>query len=87
MTVTVTNTGNTALSGGSLSFVGNFSRPSGAAGGTCTAGLAVGASCTVNVVFRPSSATSYSSTLTVAYGGGGGATVTGSPVTLTGAGI
>ena len=88
MTVTVTNTGNTALAGSAFTFGGGtpqpFSRPAGAAGGTCGAGLAVGASCTINVVFRPTTATALSRTLAVAYTG---ATVTGSPVTLTGTGI
>ncbi|HEX2662022.1 MAG TPA: hypothetical protein VHM93_04245, partial [Candidatus Acidoferrum sp.] len=46
--------------------------------------LAVGASCTFNVVFTPGTATSFSRTLTIAYTG---ATVTSSPVTLTGTGI
>ncbi|HEX2661801.1 MAG TPA: choice-of-anchor D domain-containing protein [Candidatus Acidoferrum sp.] len=88
MTVTVTNTGTSALAGGAFTFGGGtpqpFSRPGGAAGGTCTATLAVGASCTINVVFAPTTATAFSRTLTVAYTG---ATVTGSPVTLTGTGI
>jgi hypothetical protein len=46
--------------------------------------LNVGANCTVGVVFAPNAVTSFNSTLTVAYTG---ATVTGSPVTLTGAGV
>jgi hypothetical protein len=88
MTVTVTNTGTTALAGGVFTFGGGtpqpFSRPAGAAGGTCGATLAVSASCTINVVFTPTTAIAFSRTLTVAYTG---ATVTGSPVTLTGTGI
>jgi hypothetical protein len=87
-TLTVTNSGNTALAGGAFTFGGGipqpFSRPAGAAGGTCGAGLAVGASCTINVVFSPATATSFTRSLTVAYTG---ATVTGSPVTLTGTGV
>jgi Bacterial Ig domain len=81
-TLTVTNTGNEPLAGGAFTAVGGapFSR----AGGTCTAALAVGASCTVNVAFAPTTATTYSRTLTVAYTG---ATVTGTPVALTGAGV
>jgi len=90
MTVTVANTGTVALAGGSFTFGGGtpqpFSRPAGTAGGTCGATLAVGASCTVNVVFAPAatttSGTAFSRRLTVAYSGG--AAVTGSPVTLTG---
>jgi hypothetical protein len=91
-TLTVTNTGNSALTGGTfvLAFGGGtpqpFSRPNGNAGGTCNGALAVapGASCTINVVFAPGAATPYSRTLTVTYPG---ATVTGSLVTLTGTGI
>ena len=87
LTLTVTNTGNTALAGGAFTFGGGtpqpFSRPAGAAGGTCGATLAIGASCTVKVVFNPPTASSFSRTLTIAYTG---ATVTGSPVTLTGTG-
>ncbi len=86
-TLTVTNTGNSALAGGTFTFGGGtpqpFSRPGGAAGGTCTATLAVGASCTVNVVFRPTTAVLYQRTLAVAFTG---TTVTGSTVTLTGTG-
>jgi len=86
-TLTVTNTGNVALTGGGFTFGGGapqpFTRPGGAAGGTCAGTLALGASCTINVVFTPPTATAFSRTLTVAYTG---ATVTGSPVTLTGTG-
>ena len=54
-TVTVTNTGAAALNGGTFTFGGSttFSRPAGAAGGTCGATLAVGANCTINVVSPP----------------------------------
>jgi hypothetical protein len=89
-TLTVTNTSNIALAGGTFTLGGGtpqpFSRPVGAAGGTCGATLALGASCTINVVFTPpvvTTTTSYSRTLAVAYTS---ATVTGSPVTLTGTG-
>jgi hypothetical protein len=90
-TVTVANTGNTALAGLTYTLGGGtpqpFTRPAGNAGGTCGATLAVGASCTVNVVFTPpanSAGTNYSGTLTVA---GTGATVTPASVTLTGASV
>jgi hypothetical protein len=89
-TVTVTNTGNVALAGGSYAFGGGtpqpFSRATGGAGaaGTCGATLALGASCTVNVVFAPATATGFSRTLTVGYTT---ATGTGTPVTLTGTGV
>jgi hypothetical protein len=87
--LTVTNTGNSALSGLTFSFGGGtpqpFSRPNGAAGGTCRTTLAVGATCTVNVVFTPTTVVSFSRTLTVA--GANGLVTTGSPVTLTGTGV
>jgi hypothetical protein len=88
LTLTVTNTGNSALAGGTFTFAGGtpqpFSKPTGAAGGTCGATLAVGANCTINVVFSPTTATTLTRTLTVAYTG---ATVTPTPVTLTGTGV
>jgi Bacterial Ig domain len=92
MLLTVTNTGTTGLTGGTFTFGGGtpqpFSRvttgtfPAGAP--NCGATLAIGASCTIKVRFAPGAVTSYSRTLTVAYTG---VTVTGSPVTLTGAGV
>jgi hypothetical protein len=91
-TVTVTNTGGIALAGGTFTFGGGstqFSRATAAQGGagTCPASgaatLAVGATCTINVVFAPTATGSLPRTLTVAYTG---ATVTGSPVSLTGTG-
>ena len=92
LTLTVTNVGNVQLAGGSFTFGGGtpqrFSRPTGTAGGTCPASgaatLAVGASCTINVVFAPTNQTAYSRTLTVAYTG---ATVEPAVVTLTGTGV
>jgi hypothetical protein len=90
--LTVTNTGNVALAGGTFTFGGGtpqpFSRvttgtfPAGAP--NCGATLAVGASCTVKVAFAPLTATTFNRTLTAAYTG---AAVTGSPVTLTGTGV
>ena len=80
--VTVTNTGTTALQGGTFTF-GNtaFSR----SGGTCTATLAAGANCTFGVVYTAGAvATTVTSTLTVAYTG---ATVTNASVLLTGMGV
>ncbi len=88
LTLTVTNTGNVALAGGTFTLGGGtpqpFSRPTGGAGGTCGANLNVGATCTINVRFAPTTAVAYSRTLTVAYTG---ATVTPTPVTLTGTGV
>lgn len=89
-TLTVTNTGNVALAGGAFTFGGGTPQPFARATlfqggpGTCGTTLALGASCTYNVVFHPTAVASYSRTLAVAYTG---ATVTGSPVTLTGAGV
>ena len=85
LTATVSNTGNTALAGGAFTVSGSrFSRPGGAAGGTCAATLAVGASCNINVAFNPNSTTNFTGTLAVSYTG---ATVTGSPVALSGTGV
>jgi hypothetical protein len=87
-TLTVTNDGNTSLAGGTFTFGGGtpqpFSRPAGAAGGTCVATLGVGASCTINVVFAPATAGSFPRNLTVGYTG---ATVVPTPVLLTGTGF
>jgi hypothetical protein len=87
-TVTVTNTGTSALAGGAYTFgsATQFSRATALQGGagSCGATLAVGASCTINVVFHPTApAGDKSTTLAVAYTG---ATVTGSPVQLSGTG-
>jgi len=67
-TVTVLNTGNVAVTGLTYATAGpGFSPATGAgSGGTCTATLNAGDSCTVNRVFAPTSATAYSGTLTVA---------------------
>ncbi len=83
--LTLTNTGNASLTGLTYAFGGGstgiFTQPS--AGGTCGNTLAAGASCTFNVQFSPTALGSYSRTLTIT---GTGATIAGSPVTLTGAG-
>jgi hypothetical protein len=87
-TLTVTNTGNVALAGGTFTFGGGtpqpFTRPL-LNGGTCGAALAVGASCTINVTFDPATAATFNRTLTVAYSLG--TVVTPTPVTLTGNGV
>ena len=87
--VTVTNTGSAALAGGAFNITAGapFNRvttgtfPGGAP--NCTAGLAVGASCTIKVDFAPTTTTGspFSSQLAVTYTG---ATGTGTPVSLTG---
>jgi hypothetical protein len=82
--LTALNTGNVDLAGMTYTFSGaGFSRPAGAAGGTCAATLAAGASCTINVVFTPTAVTSYSRTLAVA----ATSLAPSSVVTLTGAGV
>jgi len=88
LTLTVTNTGNSALTGASFTFGGGTPQPfahpgTGNGPNGCGGTLAVGASCTYRVTFSPATAATFSRTLTVAYTG---ATVTGSPVTLTGTG-
>ncbi len=90
--LTVTNTGGVALAGGTFTLGGGtpqpFSRvitgtfPAGAP--NCGATLAVGASCTYKVQFAPTTAAVFGRTLTVAYTG---ATVTPTPVNLTGTGV
>jgi hypothetical protein len=91
-TITVTNTGNEPLSGGTFTFAAAtpFTRAGFFQGGpgTCGATLAVGASCTYNVVFTPPRGTpagrTFTGSLAVAFNG---ATGTGTPVTLTGTGV
>jgi hypothetical protein len=87
MAITVTNTGNLALTGGTFTLTGGpfFSR----AGGSCLATLAAGASCTYNVVFRPTAAgTTYSGSVAFAYSSiSGPAAGTGTPVSLSGTGV
>jgi uncharacterized membrane protein len=92
LNLTVTNTGAVSLSGGNFSFGGGTPQPyTRITSGTFPAGvpncgtsLAVGASCTIKVRFAPTTATTFNRTLTVAYTS---ATVTGSPVSLTGTGV
>ena len=86
-TLTVTNTGSIALNGGAYPITGansnQFGRPGFGGAGTCGATLAVGASCTVNVTFSPTSTGDKSATLTVSFTG---TTVTGAAVSLSGTG-
>jgi hypothetical protein len=87
-TLTISNTGtNGALSTINFSISANFSRPAGAAGGSCAASgfsLPQGSSCTINVVFTPPAVQSYVGSVTFTAANGA---VTGSPVTLTGTGV
>jgi hypothetical protein len=87
--VTVLNTGNSALAGGTFTGIAApFARvtsgtfPAGAP--NCAATLAVGASCTIKVQYAPTAVVTSTGSLAVAYTG---ATVTGSPVALSGTGV
>jgi hypothetical protein len=87
-TVTVTNTGSLPLAGGTFTVTGSpiFT------GSGCPATLAVGATCTYSVVFRPTALTSYTGSVAFAYTATIGSTTvpatgTGTPVSLTGNGV
>jgi hypothetical protein len=60
-----------------------FARPTGAAGGTCGTTLANGASCTIFIVFSPTSTGAKTGTVTIT----ANVAVSGSPVALTGTGV
>jgi hypothetical protein len=76
--ITVTNTGGVSLTGGTFTVTGSpiFT------GSGCGATLAVGATCTESVVFRPAAVTSYTGTVAIAYSG-----VAGSTVSFSGTGV
>jgi hypothetical protein len=83
-TLTLNNTGGSPLTGVGLVFSSpRYSRPAGAAGGTCTGTLAAGTPCTINVVFSPTVTGLVSATLTIT----ANVPVTGSPVNLSGTGV
>jgi hypothetical protein len=85
-TLTLSNNSNTATAINAVTVTAPFSRPTGAAGGTCGATLAGATTCTINVVFAPPASTSTQNdtgTATVT----AGVPVAGSPVALTGTGI
>ena len=75
--VTVTNTGSTAATISSIAASTNFAQTN-----TCGASIAAGASCTVNVTFTPSTASSVSGTVTIT----SNATNNPTTITLTGTG-
>jgi len=82
-TLTLHNTGTGPATGISLTFSSAvFSRPAGAAGGSCTTTLNQGANCTINVVFTPTALGGASGTLSIF----ANVLVTGSPVNLSGTG-
>jgi hypothetical protein len=79
------NTGGTNLTGITLAFSSpRYSRPAGAAGGTCGATLTpLAGTCTINVVFQPTALGPVPATLTIT----ANVPVTGSPVALSGTGV
>jgi hypothetical protein len=92
LNLTVTNTGNIALAGGTFTFGGVTPQPySRVTTGTfpgnapnCGVTLALGAACTIKVQFAPTTTGALNRTLTVAFTG---ATVTPASVSLTGTGV
>jgi hypothetical protein len=60
-----------------------FARPTGTAGGTCGTTLVAGATCTINIVFSPTTSVVSTGTATIT----SNVAVSGSPVSLTGTGI
>jgi hypothetical protein len=78
-TVSIANTGNVTLTGGTFTTSAPFTR----SGGTCSPNLNVGAVCTVGIVFTPNAVGPLNGTLTVHYAD---ASVTGSSVALSGVG-
>lgn len=84
LTLTLTNGGTGGATGIAVgTFPTGFSRPAGAAGGTCGTTLAAGANCTFIVQFAPTAAIAYSGTVAIS----ANVAVTGSPVSLTGTGL
>jgi hypothetical protein len=81
-TLTLSNTGGANLTGISIAVTAPFSRPSGAAGGTCSATLNAGSNCSINVVFTPTSQGAATGSVTIA----ASVAVSGSPVALSGTG-
>jgi hypothetical protein len=78
------NTGTAAGTGITLAFSpAVFSRPAGAAGGTCGVALPPNGACTINVVFSPTALGAVTGTLTIT----ANVVVTGSPVGLSGSGV
>jgi cytochrome c553 len=84
LSTTLTNTGNATLNIGTLSLGGAAAADYAIDGGSCANGatLAAGASCTVQLVFRPSAAGARNATLSISHNATGGA----SSVALSGTG-
>jgi len=84
-TITLT-AGSTAMAGITVGVTPSvFTRPTGAAGGTCGTTLAAGTPCTINIVFTPTATTASAGTVTVSATSGG--PITGSPAALSGTGV
>jgi SdrD B-like domain/Abnormal spindle-like microcephaly-assoc'd, ASPM-SPD-2-Hydin len=82
-TLTVQNSGTAPLTRLTVTVAAPYSRPTGAAGGTCGTTLAFGTTCTINVVFTPTAVGPTGNTLTIT----GSLVVGGSPVALSGTGV
>ena len=83
-TLTLHSTGTASLTGITLAFSSpRYFRPTGAAGGTCGGTLVAGATCTINVRFRPTALGLVNGTLTIT----SNVAITGSPVSLSGTGV
>lgn len=87
LTLTLQNSGTATATGITTAFSSaRYSRPAGAAGGTCGTTLAAGTTCTINVVFSPTALGLANGTITVATGAVT-VPVSGSPVALSGTGV
>jgi hypothetical protein len=82
-TLTLHNTGTGTLTGIVVAITAPFSRPAGAAGGTCGTTLNATTTCSINVVFSPTGTGPANGTATIT----GNVPVTNSPVPLSGAGV
>jgi len=83
-TLTLHSTGTASVTGITLAFSSpRYFRPTGAAGGTCGGTLVAGATCTINVRFRPTALGLVNGTLTIT----SNVAITGSPVSLSGTGV
>jgi hypothetical protein len=84
LTLTLSNSGAVGATGIAITVgAAPFTRPAGAAGGTCGATLAAASTCTINVTFAPTAAVASTGTATIT----ANVAVTGAPVTLTGTGV
>ena len=81
--LTLHNTGTATLTGIGVVVTAPFSRPAGAAGGTCGLTLNAGTTCTINVRFSPTGLGAANGTATIT----ANVAVSGSPVALTGTGV